>query len=247
MILAEPRQTRWDLTFSVGSIPVRIHPLFWLVTIILGAVGVGEDATVQDMVLYVVLWVSAVFVSILAHELGHAFIAKAYGWPPRVTLYGMGGLAAYNPTRHTIGSRIAIAFAGPGAGFVLGGLVLAGILLSGHSATLPALPIEIGDGPPIGGRLGAFIAYMLFVNIFWGLINLAPIQPLDGGNIAAAAIEKFRPRDALRLSLQLSIGAAAVLAVAGQLVFHNTFILVMFAMLGYSSWQMLQQLKAQGY
>lgn len=235
MILAEPPHTRYDLSFSVLDIPVRIHPLFWLITIILGAVAPGAT------VISVALWVAAIFVSILVHELGHAFVARAHGWPPRVTLYSMGGVAAYNPTRHTIASRIMIAFAGPGAGFVLGGLILAGILATGHSAQLPGLPIEIGSGPPIGGRLGMFVSFSLFVNVFWGLINLAPIQPLDGGTIAAAAIEKFRPRDALRLSLQLSIGAAAALAVLGMAVYHSAFITVMFAMLGYNSWQMLQQ------
>jgi Zn-dependent protease len=241
VLLAEPASTKWDLSFSVRDIPVRIHPLFWVVTLILGAVVPGAT------VITVVLWVSAVFVSILVHELGHAFIARAHGWPPRVTLYGMGGLAAYNPTRHTISSRIFIAFAGPGAGFVLGGLILAGILLTGHSVTLPALPIEIGSGPPMAGRLGLFVNYMLFVNIFWGLINLAPIQPLDGGTIATAVIEKFRPRHALRLSMQVSVGAAVALAVIGLIIYRSPFIVVMFAMLGYNSWQMLQQIKAQGY
>lgn len=238
MILAEPPSTRYDLSFSVRDIPVRIHPLFWLITIILGAVSPGAT------VISVTLWVAAVFVSILVHELGHAFVARAYGWPPRVTLYSMGGVAAYNPTRHTITSRILIAFAGPGAGFVLGGLILAGILVSGHSAHLPGLPIEIGSGPAIGGRLGLFVNFALFVNVFWGLINLAPIQPLDGGTIAAAAIEKFRPRDALRLSLQLSVAAAAVLAIGGMAIYRSAFIAVMFAMLGYNSWQMLQQVSA---
>lgn len=238
MIIAEPPHTRYDLSFTVGKVPVRIHPMFWLITIVLGAVSP------QATVLSVTLWVAAVFVSILVHELGHAFVARAHGWPPRVTLYSMGGVAAYNPTRHTIASRILIAFAGPGAGFLLGGLILAGILASGHSAHLPGLPIEIGSGPPIGGRLGLFINFALFVNVFWGLINLAPIQPLDGGTIAAAVIEKFRPRDALRLSLQLSVAAAAALAIAGLALYHSIFITVMFAMLGYSSWQMLQQVQA---
>ncbi len=238
VILAEPPATRWDLSFSVRGIPVRIHPLFWLVTVILGAVVPGAT------VISVVLWVSAVFLSILVHELGHAFIARAHGWPPRVTLYGMGGLAAYSPTRHTIASRIWIAIAGPGAGFILGGLILVGILATGHGTSLPALPIAIGDGPPIAGRLGMFVSYLLFVNIFWGLINLAPIQPLDGGTVAAAALEKFRPRDSLRLSMQLSVGAAAALALVGLVLYRSPFITVMFAMLGYNSWQMLQQIKA---
>jgi membrane-associated protease RseP (regulator of RpoE activity) len=238
VVIAEPATTRWDLSFSVRGIPVRIHPMFWVITIVLGAVG--PRATV----LGVTLWVAAVFLSILVHELGHAFVARAHGWPPRVTLYAMGGVASYRPTRHTISSRILIAFAGPGAGFVLGALILALILLTGHSTSLPGLPIDVGNGPPIAGRLGLFVDYTLFVSVFWGLVNLAPIHPLDGSTIATAAIEKFRPRDALRISAQLSLAAAVGLAVAGLVIYRSPFITVMFAMLGYGSWQMLQQIKA---
>jgi Zn-dependent protease len=237
MVLAEPAPTRFDVHFSIRGIPVRIHPMFWVITILLGAVGP------QATVIGVVLWVVAVLASILVHELGHALVARAHGWPPHIVLYGMGGLAAYQPTRHGYLSRVLIAAAGPGAGFLFGGLVLVGVLLSGHAATLPGLPIEIGHGPPIAGRLGLFVQFLLFVNVFWGLINLAPIQPLDGGAITTAIVQRFRPRGALALSLQISIGASAVLAALGLLLYQSVFMTVMFAMLGFSSWQLLQQLR----
>ena len=118
-----------------------------------------------------------------------------------------------------------------------------GVLLSGHSISLFGL--EIGSGPNFAGagRLELFVSFMLFVNIFWGLMNLLPIQPLDGGGIAKAIIEKYRPRDAWTVALKLSIGTAIVVGVVGLALWKSVFLAVLFGMLAYNNWQMLQQLR----
>jgi stage IV sporulation protein FB len=195
VFFAEPQTTKFDVHFSIGKIPVRVHPLFWLISIAFGVLSVRYSGV--NWLVGIGLWTAAVFVSILVHELGHALAAKAHGWPPRIVLYSMGGLAMYTPTRHTRKSRIIISFMGPGAGFILGGIILAAVLVSGHSVPLPGLGFEVGSGPSFvagSGRLELFVLWMLYVNFFYGLLNLAPIQPLDGGSIAQAIIEKFRPR-----------------------------------------------------
>ncbi len=244
MFLAEPPSTNYDVHFNVGKIPVRVHPLFWLISIMFGAFG-GSRPGIHVFV-GMGLWTAAVFISILVHELGHALTAKAHGWPPRIVLYSMGGLAIYSPSGQTRRSRILIDFIGPGAGFILGGLILLGVVLSGHSiALLPGLELStIGSGPNISGdgRLGLFIQFMIFVNIFWGLINLVPVQPLDGGHIAKAILEKYRPRDAWQTALKLSIGTWVVIGVGALALGYGVFIPLMFGALGYQNWQMLQQL-----
>src|SRR5690606_23512067 len=155
-MFGEPPRSRFDLEFRVGSIPVRIHPLFWLAGILL---GLSSRGTGQE----VVLWIAAMFVSILVHELGHALVARAYGWPPHIVMHGLGCLAIYTPTHQNRVPRALIAFSGPGAGFVLGGAMLAAIVFTGHSVGVPLTDIRLGEGPPlISGRLGVFINYMLF-------------------------------------------------------------------------------------
>jgi membrane-associated protease RseP (regulator of RpoE activity) len=241
VFFAEPTRTRFDLHFNVGKIPVRVHPLFWLISMLLGVSGGGG-------VISMTLWVVAIFVSILVHELGHALMARRYGWPAHVVLWQLGGLAIYTPTHRSRTSRILIAFAGPGAGFVVGGLVLAGVLAAGYSTVLPGLGLEVGSGPMMpGGRAPLFIQYLLAINMFWGLINLAPIQPLDGGTIAQSVIEKYRPRDGLRLSIQLSMVCSIALAVLGMAIWQSMFIAVMFGLFAFQSWQLLQQLRNGGY
>lgn len=242
MLIAEPQPSQYDVHFNLGNIAVRVHPLFWVITLVFGALNVQYLPI--NLFVGMALWTAAVGVSILVHELGHALAAKAYGWLPRIVLYGMGGLAIYNPTRQTRTSRILIDFAGPGAGFVLGGLVIAAALLSGHSVVL--FDFQIGSGPLLAGRLGLFVAFMLAVNFFWGLLNLLPIQPLDGGGIAKALLEKYRPRDAWTVAFQLSIGTSVVMAIIGLAVWKSVFMAVLFGMFAYQSWQTLQQLRSYG-
>ena len=47
-----------------------------------------------------------------------------------------------------------------------------------------------------------------FICVFWGLVNLLPIYPLDGGQIAREILLLISPRDGIRQSLALSIFAA---------------------------------------
>src|SRR5438132_973156 len=88
MLLAEPPRTPFDLNFQVLGFPVRVHPLFWLVGLLLGLGGGGEDAGIR-----LVIWFAALFVSILIHELGHALMIRRFGRDAYIVLYAMGGLA----------------------------------------------------------------------------------------------------------------------------------------------------------
>lgn len=242
MLIAEPQPTNYDVQFNLGKIAVRVHPLFWVITLVFGALNVQYLPI--NLFVGMAIWTAAVAVSILVHELGHALVAKGYGWLPRIVLYGMGGLAIYSPTRQTRKSRILIDVAGPGAGFVLGGLVLAAVVLTGHTVTLFGL--DIGSGPHLAGRLGLFVEFMLVVNFFWGLLNLLPIQPLDGGGIAKAILEKYRPRDAWPVAFKLSIATSIVMAVVGLALWNSVFLAVLFGMFAYNNWQTLQQLRQYG-
>src|SRR4051794_41088064 len=90
MLLGEPAPTQGDLHFRLFGFPVRVHPFFWLTTVIFGMGGGPADPQ------RTLVWVGIVFVSILAHELGHATMQRFYGGHPWITLYGLGGLASCN-------------------------------------------------------------------------------------------------------------------------------------------------------
>lgn len=249
MILGEPPRSQWDLHFALFGIPVRVHPFFWVVALVL-----GFDASPQ--LIDLVVWVAAVFVAILVHELGHAMVMRAYGFSPWITLYGMGGLASYGPGQ-AYGSRgpdtfgqVLISAAGPGAGFLLAaaivGLLVAfrvevGVLLIGGFLPYVIVAGTVGSAP-----LTHFIQYVLFVCTFWGIINLLPVYPLDGGHIAREILLRANPREGIAQSLMLSVITGIAVAAIALVSLGDIFIAILFGFLAYSSYATLQAYRGRG-
>jgi stage IV sporulation protein FB len=227
--------TPYDLRFRLFGIPVTVSPWFWLAGLI-----TGWQPDIRKHPDFLLIWIGCFFVSILVHEMGHALTALAFGWPPEVYLYGFGGLAVYRPTSgRTTGRSILISFAGPAAGFLLiGFILLLGMVLvaSGWPQTL---------SPAVQDRLGEFLWDMTWINVAWGLVNLVPVLPLDGGRIAEALFIRFRPWDGPRLAVTLSVVVAVVAAVAFYLnrdrFGFGTYPAFFFGLLAMMNIQSLQQ------
>ena len=109
-------ETPYDLRFHFLGIPVRVHPLFWLVSAMLGWHPNNIPA--------VLTWIACVFLSILVHEYGHGGVARAFGCTPSIVLWAGGGLCYSEADRQTPAQRLAVVLSGPGAGFVLCGIVM---------------------------------------------------------------------------------------------------------------------------
>ncbi len=178
---------------TLFGIPVRIEPSFLFITALIGLQG-GDIGSM-------VAWVVAVFIGVLVHEMGHALLMKYYGFEPYIVLHGFGGLAGRegNFGRTSIWREILISLAGPGAGFVLGLVVFVALLLA---------PAEVPQG------IQMLMSNLLMVTIVWGILNLLPMMPLDGGNVSRLLFLRFapaRPRWSWYLSIvvaALSIGAS---------------------------------------
>lgn len=233
MFLNEPPPTQADLHFRVLGIPVRVHPFFWLVTLFLkiGGRGSGEPRDV-------LIWIVVVFVSILVHEVGHAILQQFYGGHPWITLYGFGGLASCNDCDRRPWSQILISLAGPIAGFFLAGFVVSILfaLRRLEAFELWWVPIQwtLFDSP-----LDKVIGYLMFVNLTWGLVNLLPIYPLDGGQVARQLFLLWNSHTGTLMSLQLSAGAA-ILVTALAALNSELYIAIMFGMLAYGNFQAIQ-------
>ena len=245
MILGEPPATGFDLRFRLFGFDVRITPWFWLLALLLGARGEAEPVRV-------LIWVGVVFVSILVHELGHAFAFRYFGINSHVVLYQFGGLAVPNSTFSGYGTggnlkprdQIIVSLAGPCAGFALAALTAGVVHASGEyfyfeyrKGMFPTLIMS--DGIFFHPTLNPLVSDLIFVNIMWGLLNLLPLYPLDGGQVSRELFLLADYRDGLRKSLILSVATGAGIAVLGVLNQH-IFLALMFGMLAYSSYRMLQ-------
>ncbi len=251
MLLSEPGRTQGDLFFTFFGIPVRIHPFFWLIGFFMGPWRTESNS----IVLMMLVWFLAFFVGILLHELGHAFAMRAYGFQPHITLYGLGGMASYGgrqnwPTaRSPTLQQIVISAAGPAAGFVLAGLVAALLLVAGYSVHRQwGFPcgFQVWTTDLIGQpAVSWFVNDLLFVTVVYGILNLMPIYPLDGGQIAREVFVKLNPHEGLRRSWGLSFVTAALLAVTA-LVLLDMFVAFLFGYLAYFSYANLQAQSGRG-
>ena len=243
MLLGEPPRTQYDLNFSLFGIPVRVHPLFWLVTLLLGY----QSGDVPS----VLTWMIAVFLAILVHELGHALIMRAYGFHPWITLYGLGGQTAYDQgyAFRSKGSgplgQVLICLAGPVAGFLLAAVVVLGLTLAGYGKGIVLVgPWQWKIIPLLiqfpNERLVELLNNLFYICVLWGLVNLLPIYPLDGGQIAREILLKLNSRNGICLSLLLSILAAGLMAVVGLILWQSMFIAMLFGYLAYTSYATLQ-------
>lgn len=234
MMLSEPSPTQADLHFRLFGFPVRIHPMFWVVSLILAMQG-SEKADPQ----FVAIWVAVVFVSILMHEMGHALMQQYFGGHPWITLYSFGGLASCNDCDRRPRSQILISLAGPFAGFFLAAFIVSILFAAQH-----IVAIQFGWNPivwlPFESRIADIVIWsLLYVNIFWGLVNLLPIYPLDGGQVSRQLFLMWNSSTGTLRSLELSAGAAVL--VAGYAILKSDwYVALLFGFLAYGNFQAIQ-------
>jgi stage IV sporulation protein FB len=228
-MLGHVAPTEFDLRFSVFGIPVRVHPLFWVVAALLGSNTLLDPDRGPA---YMFVWIACLFFSILIHELGHALAAKSFGWPPEIMLYSMGGVAMFRPGVGISASRsILISFAGPAAGFMLFGIVFASSMGIGDVALHPLVDDTIFQ--------------LIWINLIWGLVNLLPVLPLDGGRICESVCTSLRPRDgelwALRIGMIVA-GGVALMFLSWKLMYPG----FLFCYLCFNNFQMYQAYRGRG-
>jgi Zn-dependent protease/CBS domain-containing protein len=119
------------------------------------------------------------FVSLLAHEVAHAVVARRNGLPvDGITLWLFGGVSRLKGEPRTPGADFRIAGVGPATSLVLA----AAFALVAGVATAAGL-----DGLAVG-----VARYLAFINLMLALFNLVPAAPLDGGRLLRAALWRFR-------------------------------------------------------
>ncbi|MCW8129825.1 MAG: M50 family metallopeptidase [Planctomycetota bacterium] len=230
-IVLEPKPNKFDLNWSMLGVPTRVSPWFWAITLLMGW---RKDVTLAPLA----IWTACVFVSILLHEFGHALTAKKFGaYNVRVVLYHLGGLAIHEGFLTTT-RRVIVLLMGPGAGFVLWGAVF-GLAYAVDFRNLPLSP----DGRYY---LVLAVAYLLWINGIWGLVNLIPVYPLDGGQILKEVLTAMRPRGGARLAHSACM-VVGIVAAAGFLAWcaadpknGQLYPAVLFGVLAYQNYRLRQ-------
>ncbi len=197
---------RGILNFRLLGIPVSIHPISWVMLLILGG-GLGVDSGQQ--LASVLLFVVAGMLCLIGHEMGHALAGRQLtGCLPGISIAGLGGSTFTPRLPKTRAGYFLLVFAGPLASLLLG--VLAGSIFGlqiGHVADgiifsllypLPLpLPLDAGtlfaiESSGMGHLLLTFYLHLFGVCVWWTIFNLLPIFPLDGGKLLGTLLNNDR-------------------------------------------------------
>ena len=208
----------------IAGIPIHLDITFVLLAVLF-SMGYWRSGDVQLVSAGFVI-VVGLFVSILLHELAHAFVGRAFGADAsEIELNGMGGVCHFERSLPgSVAARTAIYLAGPAANLVLWQLFN---LLAEHSAI------------SVNPLLGLALTTLASANFLLMCFNLLPSYMLDGGQTLDAWLGPILgPMWSVRVvaSLGLAVAAGLVyLAMPG-----NLFLLVTAFVLGMANWSALQ-------
>jgi stage IV sporulation protein FB len=194
-----------------GAIPIIIHPAYWIFT------GILSFLLAEGNILQIFIWMAIIFVSVVFHEFGHALTARMFGRKPRIELVAMGGLTYHDGDKLSFWKQFLITLDGP-----LFGLILA--LIAGFFHSLVSSPMIKG-----------ILLQMSIVNIFWTIINLVPVLPLDGGQLLRIGLEKWLGVKGLRYTFLVS-GLFALMGSLAMFLTQNFLAGAIFFLFAFENW-----------
>ena len=171
-----------EASFKLGSvwgIPIGLHTSWFLIFILLtwslmSGYFPEEYPQLSSVINFIMALItsSLFFGSVLAHELGHSFVALRNKIPVRgITLFIFGGVAQIGQEPRSPGVEFRVAIAGPAVSLALAA-AFGGLWLMNK-----AVPV-----------LSAPSLYLMRINFLLAVFNMIPGFPLDGGRVLRAGV-----------------------------------------------------------
>ncbi|HJR64332.1 MAG TPA: site-2 protease family protein [Gemmatimonadaceae bacterium] len=217
---------RWS--WRVGrlfGIGIHIHATFLLLLVWVAVVNYQQGQSVAAAISGV-LFILAVFASVVLHELGHALTARRFGVGTRdITLLPIGGVARLERMPTEPKQELLIALGGPAVT-----LAIAAVLYLALAGT--GMPESTSIAP---SAVVPFFARLMQVNVVLLLFNMLPAFPMDGGRVLRAALAmKLGFARATDVAARFGKGFALLFAIAGLFWLGNPFLvfIALFVWLG---------------
>lgn len=208
---------------SIAGIALYLHATFLL---LLAWVAIGEYERSGEVAaaLSGVLFVLAVFASVVLHELGHALAARRFGIKTRdITLLPIGGVARLERMPREPRQELVVALAGPAVNVIIAGALYLWLAVSGR------IPTFVDTASLSAGFLDrAFAARLLAVNLWLVLFNLIPAFPMDGGRVLRAlmAMRSGDYTQATETAARVGRFFALVFGIVGLFVVGNPLLVI---------------------
>jgi len=261
MLLQAPDESPYDIRFDLFGFSTRISWTFWLTAAVLGYslcqftdMSFAPNSPGAFALLFI--WAGCMGLSILIHELGHAFAFRRYGIESTVVLYYMGGLAIPGPSFRggrafqsgravrSVGSREELIIAAAGPAFQLGSAAILVLITWMMGYRVDLMPWPFANVDVLNKGLNEFdgvmpyslVNFYVWPSVAWALLNLLPVLPLDGGRIAQSIIEMNG--GAFTTALWVSVITGTLISLYG---FQNEqmFLGIFFASLAINNYQAL--------
>ncbi|MCI2398351.1 site-2 protease family protein [Aliiroseovarius subalbicans] len=204
-------------SFPIGRLfgsQLRVHVTFLLLIAFIGVSAYAQGGLVAA--LWTILFVLLLFACVVAHEFGHALMARRYGIrTPDVTLLPIGGLARLEKMPENPLQEIAVALAGPAVNLVIWALL---------SLLFPAP--EASDAFVLNAQ--TLPGQLARLNLILAVFNLLPAFPMDGGRVLRAALSLTTDRvNATRIAASTGQAVAFLMGLFG--LYTGQFMLVLIA------------------
>ena len=215
------------LTIRYRDVPVALNWTLVGLIAMTGLLAIGPlrlwfpDISLAGRIIGAISGVVLFFVSILIHELGHAWVARRHGVHVKgITLWLFGGLTEFRSRVPDAKAEFQIAVIGPLTNAVIG-----------VALALTAVGLDRMNPKPAGGFLAGIIAGLAIMNLLVAAFNLIPAPPLDGGRILASVLWR-RAGDADIAKLQA--GRAGLVMWSGLVVVG--IVMVSRELTGFDGW-----------
>lgn len=227
---------KWSFKIArIAGIDVNIHMTFLLLVGFVAVsywMGGGGPIVIAEGVLYLL----AIFVCVLLHELGHALTARRFGIQTRdITLLPIGGVARLERMPEKPVQELWVALAGPAVNLVLALALFAGLLVTQTFQTFSVLSLTSGS----------FTERLLAVNLSLLLFNLIPAFPMDGGRVVRALLAtRLEYTRATQIAATLGQGLALILGFLGLFGNPSLLFIAFFVWIGAGQEASMVQVKS---
>ena len=217
---------RWRL-FKIWGHEVFMEPVFLL---LLAFFVFSSVTSATSLIENVVIWIPALTIGILWHELGHAIAIKRFGYgPSTIVLQGFGGVTINRSGKRPPKKSIIISLAGPA--FSLSLTLIFGLAWYFYPND-DLLKLSFGGIAGVNGVLAFF--------------NLLPINPLDGGHVLLHSLRLFLKNERKALLYTVYVSLALLAALFALSIYGGQFFLVIIVLfIGFQNFQIYQALKAR--
>lgn len=202
-----------------GRIPITIQPLFWLLALFIGYTSAGT-------LVGTLLAVCVILYSILFHELGHALCASIFGQKTRIELAVFGGFTYREGRKLKLWEEFLVVLNGPFFGLVLFAVAY----------------FTLGLGHFTNPSLLFVLKFTAMVNLFWTVVNLLPVLPLDGGHLLSIILQGIFGFKGIRYAIYVGLSIGSLMTIV-FFVFGQYLAGALFMILTFESFRSLRTIK----